>query len=66
MVATVILGLVIFGLVAWVVYTRIIKQKTANVVRAIMLAAHWSMFKRSIKKNIYRFKRVRREFLLFF
>lgn len=27
MVATVILGLVIFGLVAWVVYTRIIKQK---------------------------------------
>ncbi len=27
MVATVILGLVILGLVAWIVYTRIIKQK---------------------------------------
>lgn len=30
MVATVILGLVIFGLVAWIVYTRIIKQKNSE------------------------------------
>lgn len=30
MVATVILGLVIFGLVAWIVYTRIVKQKKSE------------------------------------